>query len=239
MPRLSGYTVIESQNAYDVATTTGGFMKLGQIATTSDGRKFRWVKVGASSALVAGNVIQSPAINASYDTQSVQAAVAIGATVIPITVGAATTAHQFDGGSLTIGSGTGIGQTFTIASHDVVTSGTCNFTVEEPVIVALDTTSRATTRVNQYNGVIQAPSTLTGVPVGVANRVLAVSTYGWLQVSGPCATLSNDTGAVGVAVMVGGAAGATITQTAGNPIIGTRMAVGIASSTTPVFLTLA
>lgn len=170
--------------------------KLGELYVDPWGRKFKYVQAGGS-ALVTGNLLQEAAEDTNYRSMAVQAAVAIGATKIPVTLGGtAVTANQFEGGDLVVESSTGIGQVFKIVRHDVQTSttGTCNFYVDRAVKIALTTSSQVSVRKNSCDGVIQYPATTaTGGAVGVALYAMTSAYYGWVQSGGDAVALF-DTG---------------------------------------------
>lgn len=170
--------------------------KLGELYIDPWGRKFRYVQAG-TSALVTGELLQEAAENTNYRSMVVQAAVAIGDTMIPVTLGGtAVTANQFESGDLVVESSTGIGQAFKIVRHDVQTSttGTCKFYVDRAVKIALTTSSQVSVRKNAYDGVIQYPATTqTGGAVGIALYAMTGAYYGWIQSGGPGVALF-DTG---------------------------------------------
>lgn len=192
MPLVAPFPQITSLDLYK--TESNPSTNVGQLAATTDGRMFRYVKAGGVTT-VRGNLLQSPANDSNFKDMSVQAAVAVGATTIPVTLGGtSTTAGQFVGGTLVISVTPGIGQVFTIVSHDVATNGTtCNFNVLEPVQVALTTSSKATTQLNPYMGVIAQPTTSTGMAVGGSVTAITNAQYGWIQTHGMGGALSDAT----------------------------------------------
>src|ERR1019366_799809 len=147
---------------------------------TADGRELALVQVGAT-AIAAGLLVQSPAtLSASTFLSMVTVGTqAIGSTTIVVTLGGtAVLVNEFAGGFAIVSAGTGIGQTFRIASHTVQASTTGNVTVtlEDPITVALDATSTVSFVLPQYGsqagtvasatvsalGVVVCPTTLTG-----------------------------------------------------------------------------
>lgn len=169
--------------------------KIGQLAVSTNGDRFRYVKNGLA-ALVAGNLLQEPVEDTQFVSMAVPAAVAIGATSITVTNGTTTvTANMFDNGRLTVSTSTGIGQSFHIVSHSTGASGAAiTYIVDRPLLVALSTSSKVSTRVNPYNGVIQYPvTTQTGGADGFALIANTISYYGWIQSGGDTAVLF-DTG---------------------------------------------
>jgi len=160
--------------------------KLGELFIDPFGRKFRYVQNGAV-ALTTGHLLQEAAEDTNYRSMAVQAAVDIGDLIIPVTLGGtAVTANQFENGDLVVESSTGIGQVFKIVGHDVQTSttGTCNFTVDRPVKIALTTSSQVSVRKSSYDGVVSFPTTPTGAPVGIALIAMTIAYYGWVQSGG-------------------------------------------------------
>lgn len=170
--------------------------RLGELYVDEWGSKFRYVKAGLS-ALVTGNLLQEAAEDTNFRSMAVDTAAAIGDKVISVTLGGtAVTANLFEQGELVVESSTGIGQVFRILSHQVQssTTGSCDFTVDRPLKIALTTSSQVSVRKNSYAAVIQYPATTaTGAPVGGALYAQAASTYGWIQSGGDGVALF-DTG---------------------------------------------
>lgn len=215
---------------------------VGTLATTSDGRKYRYVKAGAS-ALVVGNMIQAKAQNTDLDQLS-PAAAALGATQITVTLGsAALTANQLAGGLAIIDTTPGLGYAYKIVSHPAAdASAAVVITIEEPIQVALTTDSRVSLSANAYSGVIQTPvTTLTGAVLGAAIYPIAASEYGWIQSGGPAGVLIAGTPGVGLAVVCPAtAAGAVVVDgaAAATPVVGTMMVTGVDGKVLPVLLTI-
>lgn len=213
--------------------------QLGQLAYDRAGRAYRYVLAGAS-ALVTGNLIQQAARDTAFTDMAVQAAAAVGANTISVTLGGtSTTANLFVGGTLAITVTPGIGQTFTIAKHTVATNGTtCVFTTEEPVITALTTSSKVTVNSNLYANVIQSPTTRTGKTVGVAQFAIPLATYGWIGVQGVFAVLSDATiAAVGESLSASTTtAGAVTKQVTLLETIGSAVVLGISAKCEPAYI---
>jgi hypothetical protein len=215
---------------------------LGERMSTSDGRVFRYAKAGASD-LVAGNMIQAPAQIANHLALTPVAA-AIGATSISVALGAtAATAGQYAGGWAIISTTPGNGYAYPISGHAAIaSSGTGVFQLEEPLKVALTTSSRVDLQMNPYNGVIQTPiTTLTGAVVGNAPYIITAAEYGWIQTRGPAACLVKGTPGVGLAVVCPGTvAGCVVVDGAASetPVVGTMMTTGVDAKNNAVFLLL-
>jgi len=215
---------------------------IGERAVTSDGRVFRYVKAGGT-ALVAGNMIQSPARVANHQALT-PAATAIGATQVTVTLGAtAATANQYAGGLLIVSVTPGLGTQYPIVSHPAAdASATLVVTLGVPLTVALTTSSRVDLAANQYGGVIQTPATtLTGTVVGAAPYIIAANEFGWIQRSGLCGVLTGGTPAVGAAVVCpGDTAGEVVVDPANAAvvIVGAMAETGVDGAVKAVMLSL-
>ncbi len=204
---------------------------LGTRGWTEDGRAFHYAKAGASD-LVAGQVLQSPAIVAGHLALALATSVGstgIGSIAIGATCASSVAANLYAEGYLQVSAGVGQGYNYRISSHAAVSTGatgTFNLYPEDALVVALGTTSIVALIANKYNGVIQAPvTTATGVIVGVAPYVIAATQYGWIQTWGDCPVLMSGAGAlgdplVGISATAGGAATATAASLLVNPVIG-------------------
>lgn len=177
-----------------LSTSTVKNHQIGTIAFDALGNKYRYAKAGAV-ALVAGNLLQAPARSTDFTDMAVQAAAAIGATQILVTLGAtSTTANLFDEGTVAVTSSTGIGQTFKVQSHSVSSNATtATFNLYEPLNVALTTSSKVTIRQNLFSGVIVSPTTRTGKTVGVALAAIPIAGFGWIGTVGHFGVLSDST----------------------------------------------
>lgn len=240
MPNFTNST--GTQPAFD--SLASPLHAVGTLATTSNGRKFRYVKNGAS-ALVRGNMIQAPAELTNHD-QLTPVAAAIGAIEVTVALGAtAVTANQYAGGWICIDTTPGLGQFLTIDSHPAA-DASANLTVtlreEDALQVALTTSSRVTLVPNPYSGVIQSPvTTLTGAVVGAAIYPIAANEYGWIQSGGPAAVLIAGTPGVGLAVVVPGtAAGCVVVDGAASAtqVVGSMIVTGVDGKVLPVNLTI-
>src|SRR3990167_3628830 len=225
---LSGIPAIYGIDPF--STETVPQHQLGSLGFTSDGRKFRYAKVGSGAALVAGDTIQTPAETTGAQARSLAAAAA-GATSITTTDTLTAAANEFaDGYIIVTGeASTGTGHAYRIKSHPAVTTAVCTFQLYVKVEVALTATTQVDIVANPYNGVIQWPATQTGSAIGVAFIAAPASSYTWLQTGGLAAALTTGTVAVGANVSASTAsAAAAETATAALPTLG-YAATGIAS----------
>jgi hypothetical protein len=242
MPNLSqNLAVAEVFESY-----TDDLHGLGAQGATADGRKFRWAKAGASN-LVVGNMLQAPAADTDHDDIAVRATAA-GSTALLITTGAgsgALDANEYAGGYAIVDTTPGLGYIYKISDHAAIaasTDGTINLMAEDPIQVALTTSSKVTLIKNPYNGVIQTPATtLTGSCVGACVYPIDAGEYGWIQTHGLCGVLTGGTPIVGSAVVVpGDTAGEVVADPANAAvqIVGTMEIVGRDGKVCPVFLRL-
>jgi hypothetical protein len=216
----------------------------GTLGVTRDGRQFRWVQAGASN-LVVGNMLQAAAEIANHQDCSVAAA-AIGATSLTVTPGAtAGAANLYANGLAVISVTPGLGYAYNIDHHAAITASvafTLYLAPDDPIQVALTTSSKVTLIRNAYKGVIQAPvTTLTGPVVGAAVSVIPASGWGWIQTRGLAGVLIAGTPGPGVAVVSpGSAAGAVVVDgaAAATQVVGSMGITGVDGKVGPVFLNL-
>lgn len=230
-------------------TTSNSSTQLHRIGTrmvTRDGRVFRYVLAGAAD-LVAGNVIQGPAIVPNH-LANTPPAVAVGATSFTYTPGATLgTVNQYKDGWLQVDTTPGNGIMYSIDNHAAFalsTAFTLNLSSDDPITVALTTSSRVGLLANQYRGVIQMPvTTATGILCGVAPNVITAAQFGWVQTWGMYAgVLTTGTPALGASVMAPGtvAGAAQVVVAAGTLIvaqwIGQMAQVGVDTKNNAVYL---
>jgi len=238
---LKAFPQIVGQDVFTNSATQQ--LPLGVYAETNDGRGFRYALVGATST-VAGKVYQSPA----EDTTNLNpsgglsiSAAAIGATTVTLTSSITLALNALAGGIMTVNVGTGVGQTYKISGNTAV-SGAAGMvvTLEDPIRVALDTSSKINLKANPYNGIIVTPATMTGEIVGVAPSVITNGYYGWIQTRGLTSCLFTGTGTAGTAVGVlqGGTIGSLAPAIAGTPIVGFCAGTVITGEYGAIMLTL-
>lgn len=204
--------------------------QVGTRVTTNDGRVFRYAKAGAVD-LVAGNALQAPAPVANHLALTPTAAAAVGDTVVFATLGAtAATAGQYAGGLLVIQTTPGNGMAYRISGHAAVLSGgVITINLEDPIQVALTTSSRVDLYANAYNGVIQTPiTTLTGAVVGGAVVACTAAFFCWIQTRGTFPGLIIGTPAVGQALSCPGAVAGGFAINSGTlPVVAYARVVGV------------
>ena len=218
---------------------------LGCYAETADGRGFRYVKMGGTSA-VPGKLYVAPAFSQANNSPvgglAVSAAAAIGATSVTIGTSTTNTLNSLAGGYLVTDVTPGQGQIYRIKGNTATVSATgMVITLDDPLIVALTTASTVVVTVSPYNGVIVSPGgASTGIPVGVATYVITNAQFGWIQTHGPSVVLSGVATSLslpGVPVCPSAStAGSVIVSTAILPTIGWIMHLFTATEYGLVFL---
>ncbi|MBZ5529735.1 MAG: hypothetical protein LAN71_17800 [Acidobacteriia bacterium] len=240
MRTLSGPTFITDLDLYSYSTVKEH--DLGQLAQTSDGRKFRYCKAVATT--VTGDVYGSAGQDSQFQSMAVPAVLAIGSTAITVTNGTtAVAANDFDEGYLMVSSSTGIGQSSRILSHTTGVSGaSITYTIEDPLKVALATTSKVTVVKNPYDDVIIQAVTPVAPAVGISQFAIPTGDFGWIQTGGPCAALWDVSVAavdtLGVSPSTTTAGCVTVSTTGFMQIGFSMQVVPVSAYVGPVFLTI-
>lgn len=212
---------VDSVGQDDFVSSATQIHDLGTRIETDDGRVYRYAKAGAVD-LVAGNVLQGPAIVTAH-LANTPPAVAIGALSFTYTPGAATgTANQYAGGWLQVDTTPGNGYTYEVSGHAAIASSTAfTLNLKDPIQVALTTSSRVGLIANPYSGVIQFPvTTATGIAVGIAGYIISATQYGWIQTWGMASVLIAGTPALGAPVMTPSTtAGSAVVETTTNLVV--------------------
>ena len=219
MSQLTGTANVAAQPLF--SSNANPQHNLGEEISTNDGRRFRYARAGAS-ALVPGTLLQSQA-EATGNQNLAVAAAAIGDTTVTTTSTVTVTANQYAGGFVMVTVTPGQGYQYKIKSHPAATSAAVVLTLEDPILVALTTSSKIDLVANRYSAVIINPTTATSSPVGAAVYPIAATEYGWIQVTGTANLLADGTVTVGTALVASnGTAGAV------EPLAGVQAIVGIA-----------
>ncbi|HEY3220330.1 MAG TPA: hypothetical protein VGJ80_06340 [Gemmatimonadales bacterium] len=217
---------------------------LGQYLETKDGRGFRYALAGAV-ALVAGNALQNRVEESTHDALVVVTGAA-NATTITLTTEAASgalDANEYADGLAVIDTTPGEGYSYHILSHPAVlasSNGVITLYPDDPIQVALTTSSRVTLIFHPYSKVIQFPvTTATGVCVGIAPYPIAIAEYGWVQTHGLCGALIAGTPAIGAQVTAVGAVAGALSIISGTlPLVGHMADTGRDTKICPVFLNI-
>ena len=219
--RAQAYSAIPASGTQPSSGTgvfdPNAFTYVGQKFDTSDGRVLTFVQNGAV-ALAAGVLCQAPAEVTAFQKLAMTVPTAYPATAgtfqILVTNGSTVLkVNQFQQGYAIVSSGTGIGQTFKIASHaPAANAATFVVNLEDPIQTTLDATSKISLLYNPYIGIIITPiTTATGGPAGVTIAPIAASTaatydgtsgaltangtaqYGLIATKGPVSCLIDNT----------------------------------------------
>lgn len=190
--RVVNYVPIK-QGIYEHSSTSNG--DLGSVIEFEDGRKFVY-SLNGTDTLTPGAFCQGPVENANDEAVAIQTSSVVGDTTISITTGRAITANEFKDGYLCVEDTAGavIGHFRKIKSHPAADSAaTLVITLYDALT---DTTTAGTDTLNiienPYNGVMLKNSTSDGPCIGVAPCDVTAAYYFWLQVAGPCATISGE-----------------------------------------------
>jgi hypothetical protein len=211
------------QGPYVIGSTNRDMM-LGSKFYDQASNAYRYCLVGAT-ALVPGKLYQAPAEITNHQNLT-PAAAAIGATQVTVTLGAtAATANQYSEGYLVVTVTPGQGYKYRISGNAAAAlSTTCVITLEDPIQVALTTSSRVDLVLSPYSGVILNPTTATSCVVGAAVYPVAAASYGWVQSGGIAPLLIDDqTVVVGTNVSASNQAAGAI-----EPATGVQATVGVA-----------
>lgn len=235
---------IQVTGADILSNSSTQLMPLGTYAETIDGRGFRYAKIGATSTVV-GKVYAAAAWDATNQAPvgglAVAVAAAIGDTQVTLTVGTLA-ANLMAGGYLATGITGGVGYIYSIKGNTVA-STTSVIYLNDPIVVALTTSSKVTLVKHPYDQVIVSPGgPSTGQPVGVATSIITNAQFGWLQTYGACTVLAGVATSIslpGVPVTVSAStAGSVIVSTAILPTIGWAMQLMTATEYNLVYLTI-
>jgi len=256
------------KQATSVSTGTGAVQPdassyVGQKFALNDGREVAIVGNGAT-ALTSGVLVQGEPLVANHQNLAVSVTTytaAVGATQVSVTLGATLLkTNQYQGGYAVVNAGTGIGQTLRVASHSNAAASAAGvvITLEDPLVVALDATSKVSLVPNPYNNVVINPTTATSTPVGVTLYPVAAAVapttdgttgkqtaagtqqYAFVQTKGVVSVLSDvSVAGVGLGVIPSvTTAGAVTVQTATGANIGRTLILGVSAESRPVFLSL-
>ncbi len=231
MSTLKANIQIQPQELFTSSATAR--TDLGAVATTGDGRYFRYVLAGGTT-LAQGKVQSAAAETTGWEDLDIAAAL-IGATQLVTTSTITATLNQLAGGLLTVTNGTGSGYTYKIKGNTAASGAVATIYLEDALQTALASSVDIDFVLNPYNGVILAVgASLSATPVGVAVYPVVNAQYGWIQTSGPCSVLADASGpTVGANVFLSddtdGAVGLYETDATANGIIGYAM-TGITSA---------
>ncbi len=189
---------------YQISNTQ--LLSLGAKYSDALGRSWRYALAGAQT-LAAGKLNIEATEIANHQGRSFTTIPAVGATVVNVTVGAtAVEANYYRGGTLTVVSGTGLAQSYGIASNSAVSSagGTCVITLTEAIRIAGATgQSNVDLCASPYSNIIVSIADQLDIAVGVAPVAITNAFYGFIQTGGQGAVLVDEIIAKGQACTIG------------------------------------
>jgi len=230
---------VSPQDLFTSSSTQG--TDLGAYGTTGDGRGFRYVKAGAV-ALVPGKLQAA----AAQDTTNLNpsgglsvAAAAIGATSVVTTSTVTLTANQLAGAYLSVAVTPGQGYTYKISGNTAATAAVTTIYLEDPILVALTTSSKVVIAKSPFSAVIVNPATASAAPVGFGIYAIPASNYGWIQTHGPVSALNDGGTAVGLGLAPSASvAGAVKTMAATLCQVGYALTVQVDTEYDMIFATI-
>lgn len=153
---------------------------------TNDGRQVVIVRNGGTEVSVAsiasGLLVQGPAEVTAFEGLAMTVPTTTPATagtyqILVTNGGTKLNINEYASGYAIVASGTAAGQTLQIASHQAATaSATFLLTLQDPIQVTLDATSKITLVRNPYIGVVLAATGMTAPVVGVSFYVINAGT---------------------------------------------------------------
>lgn len=238
--QLTGHVQIVAQGLFE--ESSAALHNYGAYVETSDGRGFRYCKVGIT-ATVAGKVYQGPAEDTTNQNPSgglSVAAAATGATSVVTTSTVTLAVNLLAQGFLSVVVTPGQGYTYRIQGNTAATAAVTTFTLDDPLQVALTTSSKIIVAKHPYDSVVIEPGTPTAKIAGVAHDIITAAYFGWLQTKGPAAVLFTGTGVAGKVVgsLSGGTSGSMAPAIAATNIGGEHMGTGITGEYSLVYLTI-
>jgi hypothetical protein len=131
---------------------------------------------------------------------------------------------------LVINDAAGEGIAYAIKGHPAADSGaSLTVELEDPIAVALTTSSEATLIANRFAGVVISAVDQADTPAGVPNVAIAAGEYGWLQTGGLCSVLADEILTVGKECTIGSSVtGALELQDAvAEPVVAVAIQAGV------------
>lgn len=215
---------------------------LGSIGVTADGRIFRYSLAGAVD-LSAGKLVTSQAKVANHTNATAAAAAAVGDRTVSVTVGAtAVTADQYKDGYLTVIDVAGVGQNLRIAGNTACSSsGTTVVSLQDPLTVALTTSSKVSLVYNPWASTIISASAVALFACGVPQLSVTAGYYHWAQTGGMASVLSDGViGKASGAIISDAVNGAVEVEVAGTVTqrVGTAPEATVDAKYYPLYLTI-
>lgn len=192
---LAASIQITDQDVYSESSVRNAEM-VGQGATTSDGRTFRYAKAGA--ALTAGQITEPAAVTANYANRPVTVSAAAGSNQVTLVLGTTAAADLFSGFYLIVNDNTGQGQgAYPIVGNTAATAGNSNTTILNirgalwGAISSTATATDVTLQPSQYSSVIQHTAVVAIPTAGAPVMNVTSGYYHWEQTGGMASILSD------------------------------------------------
>ena len=188
---------------------------LGTAGYMADGRKYRFGKAAATQIATA-KLCQQTLNDANFDELVVPTARAVGDTTITLTTGSTAVAQNYlEDGWINVEDDAGEGYLYSVASNDAAaTTATLTVRLNEPLQVAWTTSTTVGIFGSPFSAVIVHPSPATALLVGVTNRVIPASNFGWFQVAGPASVTTEGTVVINEGVIDSASADGAVAPTA-------------------------
>jgi hypothetical protein len=176
---------------------------LGRFIDFQDGRRFRYCQ--ADAAITRGHMAAAGAVVANDNTVTQTAMTValsngyIGEKEVSVLLAAATTAHLYADGFLSIEGGLGLGYLYRIKDNKAggaLYTTPCILTLYDPIVIALDATSIISLTKLKYKDVVVAPTTVVREPIGVPLIDITDNYYFWAQTRGPALIVVDDSDTV-------------------------------------------
>jgi hypothetical protein len=171
---------------------------VGMKSVTKDGRIFRLVYIG-SLDIAQGLAVQAPPLVSAHQNLANVNSQAIGDTSITLTLGGTgLDLNQYQNGYIVVESGTGAGQLLQIRNNYVTApSGPAVIYLNDPLVLALDSTSVISLIPNLYSNVVVNPTTETNVVLGATIYPTKAGNFAWVQTYGVASVLNDGGSAIG------------------------------------------
>lgn len=216
---------------------SGRSMPVGTYAETVDGRGYRYALAGGSN-LDPGKLCVAATVDSNATNRAVTTAQSVGSVEVPFTAAGSITANKYADGFLTVNDAAGEGISYRVKGHNGGTAVVAQ--LEEPLKVALTTSSEVTLTQNPYSAVVVSVTDQADLPVGVPNVAITAAYYGWVQTKGLCSVLADEAVTAGLALTTGtGVAGAVeALDGLGEPQIGIALAALVDTEYREALLTI-
>lgn len=214
MSTLKANIAVMPQDIFSTSSTQG--TDLGALATTGDGRYFRYTLAGGTT-LAPGTLVQAAAEDTTNQQGLAITNASVGATSVVTTATVTLAANLLAGGYMTMSQGTlGKGYTYRISGNTAASGAVVTFYLNDPILVATTGSTLIDVKKHPYDSVVVAPTTQTSCVVGAAIYPVTNAQYGWVQTHGICAALAQGT------VVVGDSLKPAVTTTAGTLVSATN-----------------